>query len=179
MLKRNMKYWLGMLLIFCLCQPTCAQTLPTLPCESDEYSTYLIPSLENGFKLLEANQALFQRLMKQYQYQEFQEENKLKYLAPTSRVNQLRLISKENRQVQFLFSPTKLSMIQQLEKDIFNYKPVISTDSTGMTWYQIVFRSINTKPQMRRIGIKKEMDSEDRVGRTWTIWSSTIIFSYE
>ncbi|MHA8061099.1 hypothetical protein PQG22_07465 [Aquirufa beregesia] len=172
-----MKYWVGVILNLCLWQSTWAQTNPPLQCESDEYSTYLVPSLENGFVLLDANKEVFQRLMKQYQYQEFYRGNEMEYLAPTSRVNQMRLIRKENTQVQFLLSPTKLMVIRQLEQDIAARKPIVSKDSNGMTWYHINYPT-HQSSQVLRIGIKLESDSEDRVGRTWTIWSSTIIFSH-
>ena len=45
-----------------------------------------------------------------------------------------------------------------------------------MTWY--TFRMPTSEKNLDwQIGIKKEADKEDRVGRTWDIWSSTIIFS--
>ncbi|MHA8072820.1 hypothetical protein V7S77_12965 [Aquirufa ecclesiirivi] len=154
-----------------------AQNTPALTCESDEYSTYILPNLANALVLLDANQEQFKGLMKEYRYQEFHRGNGLEYLAPSSRVNQMRLIRKESKQVQFLLSPTKLSIIQQLEKAIKAYNPVISKDFSGMTWYQIDFPTSNSTPLSMKIGIKMEEDSEDRVGRTWAIWSSTIIFS--
>ncbi|MHA8069916.1 hypothetical protein ACS6L2_11580 [Aquirufa ecclesiirivi] len=154
-----------------------AQNTPALTCESDEYSTYILPNLANALVLLDANQEQFKGLMKEYRYQEFHRGNGLEYLAPSSRVNQMRLIRKERKQVQFLLSPTKLSIIQQLEKAIKAYNPVISKDFSGMTWYQIDFPTSNSTPLSMKIGIKMEEDSEDRVGRTWAIWSSTIIFS--
>ncbi|MFL0162960.1 hypothetical protein [Aquirufa salirivi] len=171
-----MKYWAGFLLIFCYYQSIWAQTVPPLQRESDDYSTYLTPNLETGLILLEANKERFQELMKQFQYQEFHRGYELEYLAPSSRVNQMRLIRKENNQVQFLFSPTKLHLIQQLEQALIARKAIISKDQVGMTWYKIPSQNLKSSNDLR-VGIKLESDSEDRLGRTWTIWSTAVIFS--
>ena len=171
-----MKYCAGFLLVFCYCQSIWAQTIPPLQRESDDYSTYLIPNLETGLILLEADIERFQELMKQFQYQEFHRGFELEFLAPSSRINQLRLIRKEKNQVQFIFSPTKLHLIQQLEQALIARKAIVSRDQGGMTWYKLPPLQVKSS-NVIRVGIKLESDSEDRVGRTWAIWSTTVIFS--
>ncbi|TBH73477.1 hypothetical protein [Aquirufa nivalisilvae] len=171
-----MKYWGCIILNLVLYQFVYAQTTSPLTIETDEYSSYIIPSLENGILLLEANQDDFKGLMKQYRYQILQRGNELEYLSPSSRVNQMRLIRKENHQIQFLFSPTKLSLVKQLEESISGSSTSIVKDSSGMTWYNYHFSEHNYVKNLL-IGIKMEADKEDRVGRTWDIWSTTIVFS--
>lgn len=172
-----MKYGLGIFLVICAGFSSWAQSTLPLAQESDDYSTYLVPKLETGLALLEASNEGFKELMKKYHYQEFHRGNSMEYLAPTSRINQMRLIRKDRNQVHFLFSPTKLNMIQQLEQTILARKPIISKDLQGMTWYQFPHTNAAGSKDIR-VGIKMESDSEDRMGRTWTIWSSAVIFSY-
>ncbi len=171
-----MKYWGFFIGVFLIRLTSNAQTTPALKLETDEYSRYIIPDLSNGMILLEAHQDEFQSLMKQYGYQIFQRGYEYEYLSPTSRVNQMRLIRKEKNQVYFLLSPTNINLLNRLEQAILASNPSIRKDSDGMTWY--TFRMPTPGKNIDwQIGIKKEADKEDRVGRTWDIWSSTIIFS--
>lgn len=171
-----MKYCGYFILNMFLCQLVCAQTFPPLKVERDDYSSYIIPSLENGIVLLEASQVDFLGLMKQYHYQVSPSGNELEYLSPTTRTNQMRLIRKEKNQIQFLFSPTQLSLIKQLVESISSRSTSIVKDSSGMTWYTSHLSEHGQLTDLL-IGIKIDADKEDRMGRTWDIWSTTVVFA--
>ncbi|RXK47603.1 hypothetical protein [Aquirufa rosea] len=170
-----MKFLLSFLCIFSTSPLIQAQNQTGLPLATDDYSTYIVPNLATGIKLLEADEELFKGWMKQYQYQRYQRGYELEYLAPTTRTNQMRLIRKENHQVVFALSPVKLELVKQLEQELINLKPQINRDQLGITWYQNPNFQDN-KNNNYKVGIKVESDTEDRVGRTWSIWSVQIIF---
>ena len=170
-----MRYWFFLICLFFWGHVSKAQNPSAFPLITDDYSTYIVPSVPTGLSLLEANTEVFKSWMKQYHYQPSQRGFDLEYLAPTTRTNHMRLIRKENQQVLFGLTPVKMELIKQIEQTLLQLNPTITQDQAGTTWYHISHTKDN-QIFTYQVGIKIESDTEDRVGRTWSIWSANIIF---
>lgn len=163
MLKRFLLLVFGLL---SLENATFAQETLTLTLVKDEFCEYVDLNTENIIQLLSAKNNDFIHFMGKNQFRKSELGKKHEYIAPSTKLNHARLLSKDGESIHFTFSPIQADQITHFISDLQQHSKILKTiQKANKKTFIVQFPqfSINKNYQLE---ITEKIDSEEYVGRT-------------
>jgi hypothetical protein len=142
-----------------------AQNELAIDLEKDEFCSYVKLSGKNIEKLILSNDEDFQEFMYKKGFRKAELGKKNEYIAPSTKLNHARLLSKYAQTLQFTFSPIPSDLVKSFLADLNTHAKLISSNQKGnKTTLIIEFPTLS--PHQHQISLEEKNDTEEYVGRT-------------
>ncbi len=145
--------------------PSFAQNEISLDLQKDEFCSYVNLSTQSIQTLLKASDADFNLFMQKNGFRLAELGKKNEYMATSTKLNHVRLLSKNAQTLQFTFSPIPNDLVKSFLTDLNTHAHLILLNQKGnKTILVIEFPSLS--PHQYQIQWEEKNDTEEYVGRT-------------
>lgn len=142
-----------------------AQKELAISLEKDEFCSYVQLSSQNIQELLLSNEVDYKDFMEKKGFRKAELGTKNEYMAISTKLNHVRLLSKNAQTLQFTFSPIPSNLVNSFLTDLNSHAKLISSNQKGNKTTLIVEFPTLSRHQ-HQISWEEKNDTEEYVGRT-------------